>query len=310
MRTHRRPRGERVEPGELGCRDAGARVCGTAGVEEDAHASECRRPCLAHGTARRRPATTGGLQGCGDGQGIEGQGRDEEHQGQQHQAQGCRQPNGQGQGRRAVAVEGHARPQAVGQGRREGREEAGRGREGPQGQGGRAGHLDRRAAGGAGLRARRPRPALHARVQRRQGRGQGGHGRAAGAARRPAGAALRRVQGWGPALGAARHPGHGHLRQGRDHAPRRRCGRPAGRAHHLVQGADRRGEAAPDFLWRIRNALPQPGQIGVFDRSHYEDVLIVRVHELVPRADVDRAATPRSTPSSRASSTAARSSSR
>lgn len=38
------------------------------------------------------------------------------------------------------------------------------------------------------------------------------------------------------------------------------------------------------FLWRIRNALPQPGQIGVFDRSHYEDVLVVRVHDLVPRA--------------------------
>jgi PPK2 family polyphosphate:nucleotide phosphotransferase len=38
------------------------------------------------------------------------------------------------------------------------------------------------------------------------------------------------------------------------------------------------------FLWRIRNALPEPGQIGVFDRSHYEDVLIVRVHGLVPRA--------------------------
>jgi len=38
------------------------------------------------------------------------------------------------------------------------------------------------------------------------------------------------------------------------------------------------------FLWRIRNALPQPGQIGVFDRSHYEDVLVVRVHNLVPRA--------------------------
>ena len=37
------------------------------------------------------------------------------------------------------------------------------------------------------------------------------------------------------------------------------------------------------FLWRIRNALPRPGQIGVFDRSHYEDVLIVRVHDLVPR---------------------------
>lgn len=38
------------------------------------------------------------------------------------------------------------------------------------------------------------------------------------------------------------------------------------------------------FLWRIRNALPAPGRIGVFDRSHYEDVLIVRVHDLVPRA--------------------------
>jgi PPK2 family polyphosphate:nucleotide phosphotransferase len=43
-------------------------------------------------------------------------------------------------------------------------------------------------------------------------------------------------------------------------------------------------ELQHDFLWRIRRALPQPGQLGVFDRSHYEDVLIVRVHELVPRA--------------------------
>ena len=38
------------------------------------------------------------------------------------------------------------------------------------------------------------------------------------------------------------------------------------------------------FLWRIRRALPGPGQVGVFDRSHYEDVLIARVRELVPRA--------------------------
>ncbi len=42
------------------------------------------------------------------------------------------------------------------------------------------------------------------------------------------------------------------------------------------------------FLWRIRKALPRPGQIGVFDRSHYEDVLIVRVHELVPRSTWSR----------------------
>jgi PPK2 family polyphosphate:nucleotide phosphotransferase len=42
------------------------------------------------------------------------------------------------------------------------------------------------------------------------------------------------------------------------------------------------------FLWRIRRALPHPGQIGVFDRSHYEDVLIVRVHDLVPRSTWSR----------------------
>ncbi len=37
-----------------------------------------------------------------------------------------------------------------------------------------------------------------------------------------------------------------------------------------------------DFLWRIHRAVPRLGNIGIFNRSHYEDVLIVRVHELVP----------------------------
>jgi PPK2 family polyphosphate:nucleotide phosphotransferase len=46
-----------------------------------------------------------------------------------------------------------------------------------------------------------------------------------------------------------------------------------------------RTELAHDFLWRIRKRLPDPGVIGVFDRSHYEDVLIVRVHELVPEKE-------------------------
>jgi PPK2 family polyphosphate:nucleotide phosphotransferase len=41
-------------------------------------------------------------------------------------------------------------------------------------------------------------------------------------------------------------------------------------------------ERSHPYLWRIENALPQPGRLGVFDRSHYEDVLVVRVHELVP----------------------------
>ncbi|TDQ01102.1 PPK2 family polyphosphate:nucleotide phosphotransferase [Labedaea rhizosphaerae] len=40
-------------------------------------------------------------------------------------------------------------------------------------------------------------------------------------------------------------------------------------------------ESTHDFLWRIRKQVPGPGMIGVFDRSHYEDVLIARVESLV-----------------------------
>ena len=47
-------------------------------------------------------------------------------------------------------------------------------------------------------------------------------------------------------------------------------------------------ELAHDFLWRIRKRLPDPGLIGVFNRSHYEDVLIVRVHDLVPKEAWER----------------------
>jgi PPK2 family polyphosphate:nucleotide phosphotransferase len=53
---------------------------------------------------------------------------------------------------------------------------------------------------------------------------------------------------------------------------------------HTAFKAPTRQEREHPFLWRIRNALPRPGQIGVFDRSHYEDVLIVRAHNLVPPA--------------------------
>ncbi len=47
-------------------------------------------------------------------------------------------------------------------------------------------------------------------------------------------------------------------------------------------------ELKHDFLWRIRKGLPSKGIIGVFDRSHYEDVLIVRVHELFPKDEIER----------------------
>lgn len=42
-------------------------------------------------------------------------------------------------------------------------------------------------------------------------------------------------------------------------------------------------ELAHDFLWRIHQHTPRKGTIGIFNRSHYEDVLIVRVNGLVPR---------------------------
>ena len=42
-------------------------------------------------------------------------------------------------------------------------------------------------------------------------------------------------------------------------------------------------EAAHDFLWRYHKATPAKGQVAIFNRSHYEDVLVVRVHNLVPR---------------------------
>ncbi len=46
-------------------------------------------------------------------------------------------------------------------------------------------------------------------------------------------------------------------------------------------------ERSHHFLWRINKALPAAGQIGVFDRSHYEDVLVVRVHALVPPDELE-----------------------
>jgi PPK2 family polyphosphate:nucleotide phosphotransferase len=40
-----------------------------------------------------------------------------------------------------------------------------------------------------------------------------------------------------------------------------------------------------DFLWRIARAVPRKGNIGIFNRSHYEDVLVVRVHNLAPKRE-------------------------
>ena len=52
--------------------------------------------------------------------------------------------------------------------------------------------------------------------------------------------------------------------------------------------APTRAELRHDFLWRIERELPGPGIIGVFDRSHYEDVLIARARKLAPRSEINR----------------------
>ncbi|MEU6682112.1 PPK2 family polyphosphate kinase [Streptomyces sp. NPDC046832] len=47
-------------------------------------------------------------------------------------------------------------------------------------------------------------------------------------------------------------------------------------------------ERAHSFLWRVERALPIPGELGIFDRSHYEDVLVARVRDLAPAPEIAR----------------------
>ena len=53
-------------------------------------------------------------------------------------------------------------------------------------------------------------------------------------------------------------------------------------------GAPTKAELKKHYLWRIEQKLPPPGTIGVFDRSHYEDVLVVRVRNLVPAEEWEK----------------------
>ncbi|HWV50461.1 MAG TPA: polyphosphate kinase 2 family protein [Microbacterium sp.] len=73
-----------------------------------------------------------------------------------------------------------------------------------------------------------------------------------------------------------------------------------GIVRHVVGGVDPQGvelaafkapteeESAHDFLWRVEKRLPAPGFIGVFDRSHYEDVLIAKVRSLADASEIER----------------------
>jgi PPK2 family polyphosphate:nucleotide phosphotransferase len=69
-----------------------------------------------------------------------------------------------------------------------------------------------------------------------------------------------------------------------------------GTIRHVMSGVNPQGcsvvsfkqpstkELDHDFLWRIHAAVPEKGSIGIFNRSQYEDVLIVRVHKLTPKS--------------------------
>jgi PPK2 family polyphosphate:nucleotide phosphotransferase len=60
------------------------------------------------------------------------------------------------------------------------------------------------------------------------------------------------------------------------------CMNPQGTRVHSFKVPSRE-EAAHDFLWRIEQQTPARGEVVIFNRSHYEDVLVVRVHNLVPK---------------------------
>ena len=73
-----------------------------------------------------------------------------------------------------------------------------------------------------------------------------------------------------------------------------------GTIRHALRGLDPLGvkvvsfkaptpaEREHDFLWRIRRQLPQPGQVAIFNRSHYEDVLIAKVKGLVAPREIEK----------------------
>ena len=99
-------------------------------------------------------------------------------------------------------------------------------------------------------------------------------------ARRPGLPALCRK----PPLAVAGAPRHGHGRQGRHDPPRDAGLQSAKLPGHVVQAARRR-RAGPRFPLAHHRAAPRKGFIGIFNRSHYEDVLVVRVHNLVPKEE-------------------------
>jgi PPK2 family polyphosphate:nucleotide phosphotransferase len=47
-------------------------------------------------------------------------------------------------------------------------------------------------------------------------------------------------------------------------------------------------ESSKDYLWRVHNVVPSKGEVGIFNRSHYEDILVPTVHNLLPEKVIDK----------------------
>ena len=126
---------------------------------------------------------------------------------------------------------------------------------------------------GKGFQLKDYRPGRHVRPQAGERRGcriaQSRHG----VARGKAGHALRA----GSVVAAAGLPGDGRGRQGRRDQACHVGHQPSGLPGVLVQAAFAE-ELDHDFLWRYVKCLPERGRIGIFNRSYYEEVLVVRVH--------------------------------
>jgi len=114
-------------------------------------------------------------------------------------------------------------------------------------------------------------------LARRKGRGQGRAGHRGGTPGASAGGAVCGTQ----AFGAAHPAGHGHWRQGRHCSPGIwRCEFRPACASPVFKGPNPT-ELDHDYLWRVHRRIPGRGEIGVFNRSHYEDVLVVRVEGII-----------------------------
>ena len=122
------------------------------------------------------------------------------------------------------------------------------------------------------------RPPIH--VRARQGDVGRGDREADGAPARAAGSAMGRGEAFGP----RRPAGHRRGRQGRHHRQGHGGVQPAGLPGHVVQGADPRGTRPRLPVAGPQARRPARARSAIFNRSHYEDVLVVRVHGLVPKS--------------------------